>query len=91
MPFNRATENPKKQKICKGRSGENVHASELPVTDFIVSVIHKVIRGAEGPKKNVQLNQSNVHFCCFLHEVVVIIANFPKCLLKICGILMGLF
>ena len=36
LPFNKATENLRKQKICSGNSRENVHVSELSVTDFIV-------------------------------------------------------
>ena len=41
-PFNRATENMKKQMICNGKSEENVHLRELPVTDLIVSLDHYV-------------------------------------------------
>ena len=33
----------RKQKICRGESGENSHASELPVTDFMVSLNGYVI------------------------------------------------
>ena len=43
MSFNRGTENPKKQTICSGKNQETFHVSELPVTDFIVSINRKVI------------------------------------------------
>ena len=43
LPSNQATENLKKQTICSDKSEESVNFSELPVTDFKVSLNCNVI------------------------------------------------
>ena len=42
LPFNRATENLKKQNICCEESGENIHGSVLSVTWCAVFFNHKL-------------------------------------------------